>query len=43
MSRTPWRIETGAPCLGEHNEAVFGRLLGLSATELAQLREEGAI
>jgi crotonobetainyl-CoA:carnitine CoA-transferase CaiB-like acyl-CoA transferase len=43
MSRTPWRIETGAPCLGEHNEAVFGRLLGLSAEEVAQLREEGAI
>jgi crotonobetainyl-CoA:carnitine CoA-transferase CaiB-like acyl-CoA transferase len=43
MSRTPWRIERGAPCLGEHNEAVFGRLLGLSANEVAQLREEGVV
>jgi crotonobetainyl-CoA:carnitine CoA-transferase CaiB-like acyl-CoA transferase len=41
MSRTPWRIERGAPCLGEHNEEVFGRLLGLSAHEVAQLRGEG--
>ena len=43
MSRTPWRIDRGAPCLGEHNEEVFGRLLGLSAQEVAQLREAGAI
>ena len=43
MSRSPWRIERGAPCLGEHNEAVFGRLLGLSPTEVAQLKAEGAI
>src|ERR1700722_10017762 len=43
MSRTPWRIETGAPCLGEHNEAVFGRLLGLSAADVAQLKVDGAI
>jgi len=43
MSRTPWRIETGAPCLGEHNEAVFGRLLDLSVAEVAQLRAEGVV
>jgi len=43
MSRTPWRIERGAPCLGEDNEAVFGRLLGLSPDDVAQLRAEGAI
>jgi benzylsuccinate CoA-transferase BbsF subunit len=43
MSGTPWRIEHGAPCLGEHNEAVFGRLLGLSAQDVAQLHAEGAI
>jgi crotonobetainyl-CoA:carnitine CoA-transferase CaiB-like acyl-CoA transferase len=43
MSRTPWRIERGAPCLGEHNEEVFGRLLGLSSEDVAQLRAEGAI
>jgi crotonobetainyl-CoA:carnitine CoA-transferase CaiB-like acyl-CoA transferase len=43
MSRTPWRIERGAPCLGEHNEAVFGRLLGLSPAEVEALRVEGVI
>lgn len=43
MSHTPWCIERGAPCLGEHNEAVFGRLLGLSAADLAELRQEGVI
>jgi crotonobetainyl-CoA:carnitine CoA-transferase CaiB-like acyl-CoA transferase len=43
MSRTPWRIERGAPCLGEDNEAVFGRLLGLSPAEVADLRLEGVI
>jgi benzylsuccinate CoA-transferase BbsF subunit len=43
MSKTPWRIERGAPGLGEHNEEVFGRLLGLSARDVDQLREEGAI
>jgi len=43
FSKTPWRIERGAPCLGEHNEAVFGRLLGLAPAEVAALREEGVI
>ncbi|HZZ34438.1 MAG TPA: CoA transferase [Caulobacteraceae bacterium] len=43
FSRTPWRIERGAPCLGEHNEEVFGRLLGLSAEEVGQLRAERVI
>jgi crotonobetainyl-CoA:carnitine CoA-transferase CaiB-like acyl-CoA transferase len=43
FSRTPWRIERGAPCLGEHNEAVFGRLLGLSPKDVAELRVEGGV
>ena len=38
-----WRIERGAPCLGEHNEAVFGDLLGLAPAEVAALREEGVM
>jgi crotonobetainyl-CoA:carnitine CoA-transferase CaiB-like acyl-CoA transferase len=43
FSRTPWRIKDGAPCLGEHNEEVFERLLGLSAIDVAQLRQEKVI
>ena len=43
FSKTPWRIARGAACLGEHNEDVFGRLLGLSPTAVAELRAEGVI
>lgn len=43
LSRTPWRIARAAPCLGEHNEEVFGRLLGLSKAEVAQLHKDGVI
>ena len=43
FSKTPWRIERGAPCLGEHNDEVFSGLLGLSQQEIDDLREEGVI
>ena len=43
LSETDWVIERGAPCLGEHNEEVFGGILGLGAAEIADLREAGAI
>jgi crotonobetainyl-CoA:carnitine CoA-transferase CaiB-like acyl-CoA transferase len=43
FSETPWRMTRGAPCLGEHNEAVLGRLLGLSPQEVADLHAEGVI
>ena len=43
MSETEWKIERGAPCLGEHNDYVFGELLGLSTDELVSLREEGVL
>ncbi len=43
FSETDWRIERGGPCLGEHNEEVFGGLLGLSAAEIAALGEEGVL
>src|SRR5215208_6911386 len=35
LSETDWRIRRGAPCLGQHNEYVFGELLGLSTREVA--------
>jgi crotonobetainyl-CoA:carnitine CoA-transferase CaiB-like acyl-CoA transferase len=43
LSETDWRIANGAPCLGEHNEEILGRLLGISAEDVAQLREEGVL
>lgn len=43
FSKTPWRIERGGPCLGEHNDEVFSRLLGLRQEEIDELREEGVI
>ena len=41
MSRTPGRLRLPAPCFGEHNEYVFGQLLGLSRDEILRLAEEG--
>jgi crotonobetainyl-CoA:carnitine CoA-transferase CaiB-like acyl-CoA transferase len=43
LSKTDWSIERGAPCLGEHTEAVLGRLLGLSPDDVAKLRAEGVV
>ena len=43
FSGTDWRIERGGPCLGEHNEHVYGELLGLSSAEIDDLQAEGVI
>jgi len=43
FSVTDWQMSRGAPCLGEHNEEILGRLLGLSPTAVAQLHEEGVL
>ena len=43
LSATPPQVRVAAPQLGEHNDAVFGSLLGLGAAQLAQLRSEGVI
>ncbi|MDP2919193.1 MAG: CoA transferase [Dehalococcoidia bacterium] len=41
FSKTPLHILKPAPCLGEHNEFVFGQLLGMSREEIAELEKEG--
>jgi benzylsuccinate CoA-transferase BbsF subunit len=43
LSQTDWRLERGAPCLGEHTEEVLERLLGIPPEETARLREEGVV
>lgn len=41
FSRTPISIRRPAPCLGEHNQYVFGQLLGMSQDEIAKLEKQG--
>ncbi len=41
MSRTPGHVRTAAPMFGEHNNYVFGGLLGLSEAAIAQLAIDG--
>jgi crotonobetainyl-CoA:carnitine CoA-transferase CaiB-like acyl-CoA transferase len=43
LSETDWSITRGAPCLGEHNQEVYGGLLGLDAGTLAELKREGTL
>ncbi|HXQ23252.1 MAG TPA: CoA transferase [Candidatus Acidoferrales bacterium] len=43
LSATPGRIQRGAPKLGEHNQEVYGTVLGLSAAELVALQADGVI
>jgi len=43
FSATPAHIRRGAPLLGQHNDYVYGDLLGLSAAKISALREEGVI
>ena len=43
MSETPWKAETPAPLLGEHNREVFCDRLGLSLKDLNLLTASGVI
>ena len=44
LSRTPSGIRSIAPqSVGEHNDEVYGGVLGLSGDEIAGLRSAGAI
>lgn len=39
----PVQFDQPAPALGQHNEDVYGRLLGLERAKLAELKEQGVI
>ena len=43
MCETQPEIRTPAPLLGQHNEEVYGSLLGLSGEELNELSEQNVI
>ena len=43
LSRTPGRIASPAPLLGQHNERVLGGLLGVPQEELRRLEASGAV
>lgn len=42
LGKTPAEVHR-APLLGEHNDYVFGELLGLSTEEITSLKEEGVL
>ncbi|MDD4860072.1 MAG: hypothetical protein PHR56_07740, partial [Dehalococcoidales bacterium] len=43
LSRCPVSIRRPAPMVGEHNDYVFGELLGVSPEELQRLADEHII
>jgi crotonobetainyl-CoA:carnitine CoA-transferase CaiB-like acyl-CoA transferase len=43
LSETPGNIERPSPLVGEHNEEVFRKYLGLGKEEIEKLKNEGAI
>jgi benzylsuccinate CoA-transferase BbsF subunit len=43
FSATPVRVERWTPRMGEHNEFVFGEILGLSTIEINRLIADGVI
>ena len=43
LSETPGEVERPSPLVGEHNELILGKYLGISSAEVKQLKEEGAL
>ncbi|MDP2920049.1 MAG: CoA transferase [Dehalococcoidia bacterium] len=43
MSATPTKIVRSFPAVGEHNEEVYGKILGYSVERIEELKKEGLI
>ncbi|MBN1614447.1 MAG: CoA transferase [Deltaproteobacteria bacterium] len=43
FSKTPMSIRMAPPCLGEHNDYIYGELLGMTKAEIEALKAENLI
>jgi crotonobetainyl-CoA:carnitine CoA-transferase CaiB-like acyl-CoA transferase len=43
LSETPGEVKSPSPLVGEHNEFILGKYLGINRAEIHQLKEEGVI
>ena len=43
LSETPGAVERPSPLVGEHNELILGKYLGISREEIKKLKKEGVI
>ena len=43
FAKTPWRIKRRAPLIGEHNNEIYKKELGLTSKEMAALKGQGVI
>lgn len=43
LSRSPGAVRTPGPNLGQHNEEIYGEVLGMNTGRMAELRERGII
>lgn len=43
LDRTPLRVPSGAPTLGQHTDEILRELLGMDAARIASLREAGVV
>ncbi|MGQ9655084.1 MAG: CoA transferase, partial [Thermodesulfobacteriota bacterium] len=43
LSRTPGKVKSAAPLLGQHTEEVLQGILGRTPAEIQRLRDQGVI
>lgn len=43
LSKTPGKLRSAGPCLGQHNELVYKEILGMTDDEIGDLMAEGVI
>ncbi|MDG1839705.1 MAG: CoA transferase [Dehalococcoidia bacterium] len=43
LSETDWYLENGAGCLGEHNEEIYGEILGYNSQQINSFKDQGVI